>query len=190
MLFAAHNYRLHGLNPYLLTTSMDVRSGMGKIRSRIGIEAEAHTYATGENLYEKIWTAFGDKPIVAVLVDEAQFLSRENVWELSDVADNLGVPVFCYGLRSDFRGDLFPGSAALMGIADEMQEITGICASGEKANMVARIGSDGCAIINGPQVLVGGEESYVAMSRRAWKRAVNLSIAKADEAPVRKLHAA
>ncbi|MCW3782505.1 thymidine kinase [Defluviimonas salinarum] len=177
LLQEAHNFRLHGLNAYLLTAAADTRSGLGVIRSRIGISAEARIFAPGEDLLAKIAAAHEKAPIAAVMVDEAQFLSRDQVWQLSDVADDLGIRVTCYGLRTDFLGRLFEGSAALMALADELKENTGVCASGEKANMVLRIGADGQVLIDGPQVLVGGEESYVAVSRRAWKMAVSATLA-------------
>lgn len=168
----AHNYRANGHTPLLLTAAIDSRSGAGVIRSRIGIASPAETYTNEENLYEKV-RAFADRGrLVAVLVDEAQWLSRDQVFQLSDIVDELGIGVSAYGLKVDFKGDLFPGSAALMALADRLHEITGICRSGAKATMVARLGPDGLATLNGPQVLVGGEETYVALSRREWKAAV------------------
>ncbi len=172
LLSEAHNLRLHGKRIYLLTASIDSRSGVGMIRSRIGISSEAETYVAGEDLFAKILVEHLAKPIERVMVDEAQWLSRDQVWQLSDIVDELGIGVTCYGLRSDFRGDLFEGSAALMSLADEMRENTGVCATGEKATMVARMDGAGNATTEGPQVLVGGEETYAAMSRKAWKAAI------------------
>lgn len=177
LLQEAHNFALHGLNAHLITAAIDTRSGRGVIRSRIGISAEAASFAPGDDLFAAISAANAIRPIDVVMVDEAQFLSRDQAWQLSDVVDDLGIRVACYGLRSDFRGALFEGSAALMAIADELREHTGVCASGAKATMVARLDAEGHAVVEGPQVMVGGEETYVAMSRRAWKAAVRQSLA-------------
>lgn len=165
----AYNFKSHGLNAYLLTAIGDTRSGRGRIKSRIGIEADAETFAPTENVFDKIQRMHLQHPIDAIFVDEAQFLSKEQVWQLSDVVDELGIPVSAYGLRSDFMGQLFEGSAALMAIADTLTENTGVCSSGNPAMMVARIGPDGKALTSGPQVMVGGEDRYVAVSRKAWK---------------------
>jgi thymidine kinase len=165
----AYNFRSHRMNAYLMTARGDTRSGLGMIRSRIGISAEASVFQAGEDVFAKISKAHASKPIDAVYVDEAQFLSRDQVWQLSDVVDELNIPVSAYGLRSDFRGDLFEGSAALMSLADVLSENTGICSSGDKATMVVRMDQNGQAMIDGPQVMVGGEETYEAVCRREWK---------------------
>ena len=172
LLQEAYNFRSHGLNPYLLTACNDTRSGPGMVRSRIGIESKAETFAPDTNILDQIRAAHLSMPIHAVFVDEAQFLSRVQVWQLSDVVDQLGIQVSAYGLRSDFKGELFEGSAALMALADVLTENTGVCATGEKATMVVRLDADGRAMIDGPQVLVGGEETYMAVSRKAWKARV------------------
>jgi thymidine kinase len=177
LLQEAHNFALHGLHAHLMTAAIDTRSGRGMIRSRIGISAEAASFAPGDDLFAAISAANAIRPIDVVMVDEAQFLSRDQAWQLSDVVDDLGIRVACYGLRSDFRGALFEGSAALMAIADELREHTGVCASGAKATMVARLDAEGHAVVEGPQVMVGGEETYVAMSRKSWKAAVRQSMA-------------
>ena len=176
LLQEAHNFCLHGLHAFLLTAAIDTRSGEGTIRSRIGISAPAATFAPGEDLLARVTALHALRPVDIVMVDECQFLSREQVWQLSDVVDDLGIRVMCYGLRSDFRGQLFEGSAALMAIADELREVTGVCATGAKATMVARLDAEGRAMTDGPQVLVGGEETYVAMSRPAWKKAVRAAL--------------
>jgi len=173
----AHNLRHHGKRVYLLTAKIDTRSGQGMIRSRIGIEAKAETYTHDENLFEKIRREHAIAPIERVMVDEAQWLSRDQAWQLSDIVDELGIGVCCYGLRSDFRGNLFEGSAALMALADEMLENTGVCHTGAKATMVARFDADGRAVTEGPQILVGGEESYKALSRSAWKAEIRAGMA-------------
>lgn len=172
LLAEAHNLKLHNKRVFLLTAAIDSRSGFGKISSRVGLSAEAETYSPGEDLFAKVAKNHAEQPIERVMVDEAQWLSRDQVWQLSDVADDLGIGVTCFGLRNDFRGDLFEGSAALMSIADELKENTGVCPSGARATMVARLAKDGFATLEGPQVLVGGEETYAAMSRKRWKQSV------------------
>lgn len=169
LLAEAHNFKGHNRNPYLLTAAGDTRSGIGVIRSRVGISASAQTFSASEDLFEKIHHAHMQSHIDIVMVDEAQFLSRDQVFQLSDVVDELGIKANCYGLRTDFRGDLFEGSAALMALADHMSENTGVCASGSVANMVLRMGLDSTPMVDGPQVLVGGEETYEAVSRKIWK---------------------
>ncbi|MFG6572022.1 thymidine kinase [Sulfitobacter sp. 1A13353] len=176
LLQEAHNFRLHGLNAHLLTAAGDTRSGRGMIRSRIGISAEADVFGPGDDLAQRLSDLHAQQPIDAVFCDEAQFLSRDQVWQLSDIVDDLGIRVDCFGLRSDFRGALFEGSAALMALADVLTENTGVCASGAKAMMVARLGPDGRAMVDGPQVMVGGEETYLAVSRAAWKERIRASM--------------
>lgn len=172
LLQAAHNYRERGMDTYLLTANFDDRAGLGKIASRIGIEAEADTFATGSDLYDMIAARQKAGDVACVLVDEAQWLSESQVWQLARAVDDLNVPVMCYGLRVDFRGALFPGSAALLALADEMREIRTICHCGRKATMVVRKGPDGRAMRDGPQVQVGGNETYVSLCRRHWREAV------------------
>lgn len=178
LLQEAHNIRLHGHEVLLLTARGDTRSGIGRICSRIGISAPAETFAPGEDLFEKISRRHSRTPLSAVMVDEAQWLERDQVWQLSDVADDLGIRVSAYGLRSDFLGRLFEGSATLMALADQLVENTGICPSGERASMVVRIDENGNALSDGPQVMVGGEETYVAVSRKEWKRRIRQSMAQ------------
>jgi len=169
LLQAAHNYRERGMHPYLLTASFDDRAGPGTIASRIGIEAEAQTYSAQTDLFETIVRARAHAPIDCIFLDEAQWLSEAQVWQLARVVDDLAVPVMCYGLRVDFRGKLFPGSATLLALADEMREVRTICHCGKKATMVVRLDAHGKALTKGPQVLVGGNETYVSLCRRHWR---------------------
>lgn len=175
LLQAAHNYRERGMVPYLMTAQFDNRAGEGKIASRIGISQDADTYHDGENLFDKIKTRLGEGPCACIFVDEAHFLSDAQVWELARAVDDLGVPIMCYGLRVDFRGQLFPGSAALLALSDEMREIRTICYCGKKATMVVRQGADGKALSEGAQVQIGGNESYVSLCRRHWRKAIGAS---------------
>ncbi|KIC50397.1 thymidine kinase [Tateyamaria sp. ANG-S1] len=172
LLQAAHNYRERGMVPYLLTASFDDRAGHGRIASRIGIGADADTFTARDDLLAKIIDRQAEGEIVCVFVDEAQFLTEEQVWQLARVVDDLQVPVMCYGLRVDFRGKLFPGSATLLALADEMREVRTICHCGRKATMVIRQDADGNAITDGAQVQIGGNETYVSLCRKHWRETV------------------
>ena len=172
LLQASYNYRERGMDTYLLTADFDGRSGTGKISSRIGIEAEADIYSGDEDLFVKIAARLDRGPVACVMVDEAQWLTRDQVWQLARAVDDLGVPIMCYGLRVDFRGELFPGSATLLALADEMREVRTICHCGKKATMVIRIDADGNAVTEGAQVEVGGNDRYVSLCRRHWREAV------------------
>ena len=172
LLQASYNYVERGMQTFLLTTSLDDRAGVGRIASRIGIEADADLYRPGEDLFEKIKTRLAE-PCACVFVDEAHFLEREQVWQLACAVDELGVPVMCYGLRVDFRGDLFPGSAALLALADEMREVRTICHCGRKATMVVRQDPQGAVLKDGAQFEVGGNERYVSLCRRHWREAMD-----------------
>ena len=172
LLQASYNYNERGMDTLLMTADFDMRSGAGVIASRIGISARATTFNQTTDLYDRIETRLAEGPVACVLVDEAQWLTRDQVWQLARAVDDLGVPVMCYGLRVDFRGELFPGSAALLALADEMREIRTICHCGKKATMVVRKGEDGRALRDGPQIQVGGNETYVSLCRRHWREEV------------------
>lgn len=169
LLQASYNYRERGMETYLLTAALDNRLGIGKIGSRIGLEQEAETFAEGDDLLARIKEQHEERNIACVLIDEAQFLSEEQVWQLARVADRLGLPVMCYGLRTDFQGKLFPGSASLLALADVLREIRTICWCGSKATMVVRMDGEGRVMEEGDQVSIGGEESYVSLCRRHWE---------------------
>ena len=170
LLQASYNYRERGMKTLLLIASLDDRAGKGVIGSRIGIEAEATCFGLSEDLFAMIQS--DPRRLSCVFVDEAQFLSADQVWQLARVADDLGIPVMAYGLRVDFRGELFPGSAALLALADDLREVRTICHCGRKATMVIRRGPDGKALTDGDQVMVGGNETYVSLCRRHWREAV------------------
>lgn len=172
LLQASHNYRERGMETYLLTAQFDKRAGDGRIASRIGIGQDADTFAGGEDLFAKIDTRLAQGPVACIFIDEAQFLEKEQVWQLARAVDDLGVPIMCYGLRVDFQGELFPGSAALLALSDEMREVRTICHCGKKATMVIRQDEDGNAILEGDQVQIGGNETYVSLCRRHWREAV------------------
>jgi thymidine kinase len=172
LLQASHNYRERGMQTYLLTAQFDNRAGDGRIASRIGIGQEADTFAAGEDLFAKIEARLTQGPVACVFIDEAQFLEKKQVWQLARAVDDLRVPVMCYGLRVDFQGELFPGSAALLAWADEMREVRTICHCGKKATMVVRQDEDGNTLTEGDQVQIGGNETYVSLCRRHWREAV------------------
>ena len=176
LLQAAHNYHERGMQTYLLTARFDSRAGQGKIGSRIGISQNADTFETGENLFKKLKTKLTQDKYACVLIDEAQFLEKKQVWQLAKAVDDLNVPVMCYGLRVDFRGELFPGSAVLLALCDEMREVRTICHCGKKATMVVRQDEMGNTIVQGAQIQIGGNETYVALCRRHWREAINESM--------------
>ena len=170
---ASHNYREGGMQTYLLTAQFDNRAGQARIASRIGIGQDADTFSPDDDLFTKLKSRFAIEKVACVFFDEAQFLTKEQVWQLACSVDDLGVPIMCYGLRVDFRGDLFPGSAALLAWADEMREVRTICACGKKATMVVRNGPDGTPLRDGEQVLIGGNETYLSLCRRHWRTAID-----------------
>jgi len=172
LLQASHNYREGGMDTFLITAQFDNRAGEGRIASRIGIGEPADTFGPDEDLYAKLAVRLTLGRVACVFIDEAQFLSKRQVWQLARAVDDLGVPVMCYGLRVDFRGELFPGSAALLAWADEMREVRTICHCGKKATMVIRRGPDGRALKDGEQVVIGGNETYQSLCRRHWREAV------------------
>lgn len=172
LLQAAHNYIERGMTPYLLTARVDDRAGAGKIASRIGIEQTADLFEPDDDLFAKLQQRLEKGPCACVFIDEAQFLSEAQVWQLARAVDDLGIPVMCFGLRVDFRGKLFPGSATLLAVADEMREVRTICHCGKKATMVVRQGPDGAALMEGAQVQIGGNETYLSLCRKHWREAV------------------
>ncbi|SDE84265.1 thymidine kinase [Limimaricola pyoseonensis] len=171
LLQAAHNYAERGMQTYLLTARFDNRSGEGFIKSRIGIGSAADTFDAGDDLFEKIRHRL-ETPCACVFVDEAQFLSPDQVWQLARAVDDLRVPVMCYGLRVDFLGHLFPGSATLLALADEMREVRTICHCGRKATMVVRKDAEGRVAMAGDQVEIGGNDRYVSLCRKHFREAI------------------
>ena len=175
LLQAAHNYREQGMAPYLLTADFDNRAGKGRIASRIGIGQEADTFSTQTDMFALLETRLKLGPVACVFVDEAQFLSEDQVWQLARAVDDLGLPIMCFGLRVDFQGKLFPGSATLLALADEMREVRTICHCGKKATMVIRQDANGNPIRDGAQVQIGGNDTYVSLCRRHWRQAMDHS---------------
>ncbi|MEM9392855.1 MAG: thymidine kinase [Pseudomonadota bacterium] len=172
LLQASHNYNERGMDTLLLIASFDDRAGAGKIGSRIGLSAPATIFNARTDLFELLEQHLGVSETACVFVDEAQFLTDTQVWQLARAVDDLGVPIMCYGLRVDFLGKLFPGSAALLALADEMREVRTICHCGKKATMVVRQDTDGRVLTEGEQVQIGGNETYVSLCRKHWREAV------------------
>jgi len=172
LLQSSYNYRERGMRTLLFIPAVDTRGGGGRIESRIGLRSSAVALGERDNLFNHVRNEHASKPVACVLVDEAQFLTPAHVWQATDVADNLDVPVLCYGLRTDFQGKLFPGSGALLALADELTELKTICHCGRKATMNLRLGPDGAAVRDGAQVEIGGNDRYVAMCRRHYKAAL------------------
>ncbi|MEP6633696.1 MAG: thymidine kinase [Luteimonas sp.] len=173
LLQSAHNYRERGMRAAILTPHLNDRNGSGTVASRIGLSAEGIAFDRDDDLFawvELDRAAHG--PLDCVLVDEAQFLGKSQVWQLGEVVDRLGIPVLCYGLRTDFRGELFEGSHYLLAWADDLVEIKTICHSGKKATMTVRVDDNGRAVLDGPQVELGGNERYVSVSRAEFKKIV------------------
>jgi thymidine kinase len=169
LLQSSFNYRERGMHTLLLTAALDDRFGVGKVASRIGLEQGADLFDASLNLFQHVITRNTEKSINCVLVDESQFLTKDQVWQLTEVCDQLKIPVLCYGIRTDFQGQLFPGSQWLLAWADELHELKTICHCGSKANMVVRVDEKGEAIQDGIQVEIGGNDRYVSLCRKHFK---------------------
>ena len=171
LLQSAHNYRERGMRVAILTPRLDDRAGPGRVASRIGLSSDAIAFDPTEDLQARVCADIeANGALHCVLVDESQFLGKAQVWQLSEVVDALGIPVLCYGLRTDFRGELFEGSHHLLAWADDISEIKTICHTGSKATMVVRVDEQGRAVREGPQVEIGGNDRYVSVSRAEYKR--------------------
>jgi thymidine kinase len=166
LLQADFNYRERGMQTMLWTATHDDRAGAGTIGSRIALSAPAHSYDESIDLFTAVGEELKKREIDCILVDEAQFLSQRHVLQLCEVADRLGIPVLCYGLRTDFQGKLFPGSAALLALADSMIELKAVCECGRKATMNLRVDEEGQAVTAGAQTQIGGNDRYIALCRR------------------------
>jgi thymidine kinase len=173
LLQASFNYRERGMETLLMTVAFDNRFGEGKIASRIGLEAPALLFDASTDMTALILAQVEKGKVDCVLIDEAQFLSKDQVWQLSDIADIHGIPVLCYGIRTDFQGELFEGSKWLLAWADKLNELKTICHCGRKAGMVLRVDEDGNPVREGAQVEIGGNDRYVPVCRRHFKEAMD-----------------
>jgi thymidine kinase len=178
LLQADYNYRERGMETMLWTAAFDDRSGVGQIGSRIALSAPAATYTDDTDLLAEIVDERTRRSLDCVLVDEAQFLTRDHVLQLCRVADELGIPVLCYGLRTDFQGQLFPGSAALLALADALVELKAVCECGRKATMNLRVDAEGNAVAAGAQTEIGGNDRYIALCRRHFFERLNAGEAR------------
>lgn len=170
LLQAAYNYRERGMEVMLWTSRLHGTADdeIGEISSRIGLRAEAHLFGEDTNLYEAVHDELNHEPIRAIFIDEAQFLTRQQVWQLARVSDDLDLPVLAYGLRTDFQGELFEGSMTLLALADDLREARTICHCGRKATMTARLDETHHAVHEGEQVRVD-KDVYVSLCRRHWE---------------------
>ena len=169
LLQSSYNYKERGMHTLIMTPKLDDRYGVGKVRSRIGIESEARTFSTDEDLLEIVQRRHGDEPLHCVLIDEAQFLTKEQVFQLGEITDRLNIPVLAYGLRTDFQGEPFEGSKYLLAWSDNLKELKAICHCGTKATMVVRLDENGNAVTFGSQIEIGGNDRYVSLCRKHFK---------------------
>jgi len=172
LLQAAFNYGERDMAVSLWTAAIDNRPGFGAISSRIGLSSDAHRFEAGTDIARRVLEDHAAAPVACVLVDEAQFLTPAQVWQLAGLADEAGIPVLCYGLRTDFQGALFPGSAVLLGIADSLVELKAVCHCGRKATMNLRVDASGAPVHEGAQTEIGGNDRYVALCRRHFTEAL------------------
>ena len=169
LLQSSYNYKERGMNTLVLAPRLDDRFGRGKVASRIGIESDATTFESDTDLFDVIASQNVEEPLHCVLIDEAQFLTRDQVFQLTEVTDQLCIPVLAYGLRTDFQGEPFDGSKYLLAWADTLKELKAICHCGTKATMVLRLDSEGNAVTEGSQVEIGGNDRYISMCRKHFK---------------------
>ena len=169
-LITKYNYEENGLKVWLIKPSADVRDGAEVLRSRIGLEAKVQVIAPGEDVYALFRDSRSDCNVI--IVDECQFMTPEQIDQLRTIVNDYDVPVMCFGLRTDFLTKLFPGSLRLLEVADTIQEIKTICDCGAKATVNARIDSDGHIVTEGAQIVLGGNDSYIAMCHRCWVRGI------------------
>ncbi|WGE34579.1 thymidine kinase [Actinobacillus genomosp. 1] len=173
LLQSSYNYQERGMNTLVYTAAIDDRYGIGKVSSRIGISQEALLFQSDTNLFNEIELAHQQETLHCILIDEAQFLTKSQVYQLTDVVDKLKIPVLCYGLRTDFQAELFEGSQYLLAWADELQELKTICDCGRKAHFVIRMNDKGEAVADGDQIQIGGNDKYLSVCRYHYKQKLN-----------------
>ncbi len=176
LLQSAHNYREQGMQVALYTAAIDDRFGKGVIRSRIGLQESALQFDSDTAFFDPVSQQHQLTPLACVLVDEAQFLSRHQVDELARVVDELDIPVLCFGIRTDFQGEMFPGSSRLLAIADKLQELKTVCTCGRKATMIVRLDESGTVVAAGEQVQIGGNDRYVSKCRRHYRELMDSAV--------------
>ena len=169
LLQSSYNYRERGMNTLVMAPELDDRYGVGKVSSRIGLESEAITFSQQDDLLDIATGAIKDEQLHCVLIDEAQFLTKDQVFQLGEVVDKLNIPVLAYGLRTDFQGEPFEGSKYLLAWSDNLKELKAICDCGNKATMVIRLDENGNTVTEGSQVEIGGNDRYISMCRKHFK---------------------
>lgn len=185
LLQAAFNYGERGMRVMLWTAALDDRPGFGAISSRIGLNSDAHRFDDASNIEAAVLAEHAETPLSCVLIDEAQFLSKDQVWQCARLADAAGIPVLAYGLRTDFQGELFEGAATLLAIADSLVELKAVCECGRKATMNLRVDASGLAVSEGAQTEIGGNDRYIALCRRHFQERLtgNQMNERAEERP-------
>ncbi|MGH8221535.1 MAG: thymidine kinase [Woeseiaceae bacterium] len=169
LLQSSYNYRERGMNTLIMAPELDTRYGAGRVSSRIGLEAEATTFGRADDLFEIVEVCRKEDPLHCVLIDEAQFLTKGQVFQLGEVTDRMNIPVLAYGIRTDFRGEPFEGSQYLLAWSDVLTELKAICHCGAKATMVLRLDGDGNPVTEGSQIEIGGNDRYVSMCRKHFR---------------------
>ena len=172
LLQSSYNYKERGMDTLVLAPELDDRYGVGRVTSRIGLEADATTFRPEDDLLQIVEERRASQPLHCVLIDEAQFLTKHQVFQLGDVADKLNIPVLAYGLRTDFKGEPFEGSKYLLAWSDNLKELKAICHCGSKATMVIRTDEHGTPIREGSQIQIGGNDRYVSMCRKHFKKSL------------------
>lgn len=174
LLQSSYNYQERGMNTLVYTAAIDDRYGVGKVSSRIGISQDARLFKNDSNLFDEITAYIADEKLHCILIDEAQFLTRQQVYQLTEVVDKLKIPVLCYGLRTDFQSELFEGSRYLLAWADQLEELKTICYCGRKAGFVIRMNEKGEAVKDGDQIQIGGNDSYLSVCRLHYKEKLGI----------------
>lgn len=172
LLQSAYNYKERGMRPLVYTAAIDDRYGVGKVASRIGISQQANLFDKNSDLFAEIQLEHQQEKLHCILIDEAQFLTKDQVYQLSEVVDKLNIPVLCYGLRTDFQAELFEGSRYLLAWADQLEELKTICECGRKANFVVRLNAQGEVVKDGEQIQIGGNDSYLSVCRKHYKEKI------------------
>lgn len=174
LLQSSYNYQERGMNTLVYTAAIDDRYGVGKVSSRIGISQDARLFKNDSNLFDEITAYIADEKLHCILIDEAQFLTKQQVYQLTEVVDKLKIPVLCYGLRTDFQSELFEGSRYLLAWADQLEELKTICYCGHKAGFVIRMNEKGEAVKDGDQIQIGGNDSYLSVCRLHYKEKLEI----------------
>jgi thymidine kinase len=187
LLQSSYNYRERGMSTLILAPELDDRYGVGKVTSRIGLHADATHFSTDDDLFALVSGHCAAGPLHCVLIDEAQFLTKDQVFQLGQICDGLDIPVLAYGLRTDFQGEPFVGSMYLLAWADNLKELKAICHCGAKATMVVRLDGDGNAVVEGSQIEIGGNDRYVSMCRKHFKQSFYRDVRKAPGSAVTRI---